>query len=59
MDHLSVRATVDLMILDYLLALSISGIVSVIKKEKTHEEVNWMVESAESESHRDLQKGTY
>ncbi|KAJ5348166.1 uncharacterized protein N7506_001419 [Penicillium brevicompactum] len=48
MDHLSVRATVDLMILDYLLALSISGIVSVIKKEKTHEEVNWMVESAEN-----------
>ncbi|KAJ5366934.1 hypothetical protein N7541_000875 [Penicillium brevicompactum] len=58
MDHLSVRATVDLMILDYLLALSIGGIVSVIKKEKTHEEVNWMVESAESESHRDLHKGT-
>lgn len=52
MDHHRLRPDVDLMILDYLLALSISGIVSVIKKEKTHEEVNWMVESAESKLHR-------
>ncbi|CAG8132707.1 unnamed protein product [Penicillium olsonii] len=47
MDQRSLRANVDLMILDYLLALSVSGMISIINREKTHEEVNWLVEAAE------------
>lgn len=50
MDQRSLRANVDLMILDYLLALSVSGMISIINREKTHEEVNWLVEAAESET---------
>lgn len=50
MDQRSLRTNVDLMILDYLLALSISGMVAIINKEKTPDEVNWLVEAAQSEA---------
>ncbi|CAG7998059.1 unnamed protein product [Penicillium salamii] len=48
MDQRSLRTNVDLMILDYLLALSISGMVAIINKEKTPDEVNWLVEAAQN-----------
>jgi hypothetical protein len=48
MDQVSIRANVDLMILDYLLGLTISGIISVIHKESTNDDVNWLVESVKS-----------
>jgi hypothetical protein len=53
MDQVSIRANVDLMILDYLLGLTISRILAVINKESTHEDVDWFVESVKSESNRD------
>jgi hypothetical protein len=50
-DQVSIRANVDLMILDYLLGLTISGILCVMSKECTNEDVNWLVESVQSKIH--------
>jgi len=52
-EQVNIRANVDLMILDYLLGLTISGILSVINKASTNEDVNWLVESVKSK-HRTL-----